>query len=70
MNRDNCPGPHLWYNVGEWAVQNLGLTSAGLRRPIPVEWRTERSLDLVLPSRLGRRENEDRFDAMISRLAR
>lgn len=18
----NCPGPHLWYNVGEWAVSN------------------------------------------------
>lgn len=24
-----CPGPHIWYNVGRWAVRNLGLSSGG-----------------------------------------
>lgn len=23
----NCCGPHLWCNVGEWAIENLGFTS-------------------------------------------
>lgn len=34
-NRGNCPGPHIWYNVGKWAVDHLGLTSSGALRPIP-----------------------------------
>ena len=25
--RDSCPGPDVWMNVGEWAVQEFGLTS-------------------------------------------
>jgi hypothetical protein len=25
----NCPGPHIWYNVGEWAVRNAGFASRG-----------------------------------------
>jgi hypothetical protein len=24
-----CPGPHVWYNVGRWAVQTLGLSDGG-----------------------------------------
>jgi len=24
-----CPGPHIWYNIGRWAVQTLGLSSGG-----------------------------------------
>lgn len=23
----NCCGPHFWYNVGDWAIRNLGLTT-------------------------------------------
>lgn len=34
-NRGNCPGPHIWFNVGKWAVDNLGLNSSGALRPIP-----------------------------------
>ncbi len=28
-NRTNDPGPHIWKNVGEWAISNLGLTDGG-----------------------------------------
>lgn len=24
--RDSCPGPDIWMNIGEWAVQEFGLT--------------------------------------------
>lgn len=34
----NCPGPHLWYNVGEWAVHN-GLSCSSRGRSIPRQWR-------------------------------
>jgi hypothetical protein len=27
--RDNDPGPDVWYNVGQWAVDNLGLRDGG-----------------------------------------
>lgn len=27
--RTNDPGPHIWKNVGEWAIQNLGMTDGG-----------------------------------------
>ncbi len=70
MERDNCPGPQLWYNVGEWAVRTLGLSSDGLRDPVPVAWRTERSLDLVWPAPLEDPWDDDRFDTMISRVTR
>lgn len=23
----NCCGPHFWYNVGDWAIRNLGMTT-------------------------------------------
>lgn len=40
----NCPGPHLWYNVGRWARAELGLSSyvtgaAGL--VIPDAWESD-----------------------------
>jgi hypothetical protein len=35
----NCPGPHIWYNVGEWAIRN-GMTRSGRGRPIPTEWQS------------------------------
>ncbi len=41
--RANCPGPHVWYNVGYWATRFLGMQSA-IRgaRPIPREWEDSR----------------------------
>jgi hypothetical protein len=38
VDRANCPGPHLWRNVGHWAIQNLGLSDAGAPHPIPHGW--------------------------------
>lgn len=44
-NRENCPGPDIWYHVGQWAVENLGLSDGGPGykidngRPIPDSWR-------------------------------
>ena len=37
----NCPGPHIWFNVGCWARDQLGLSSAttsGAGLPIPEDW--------------------------------
>jgi hypothetical protein len=51
--RGNCPGPEIWYNVGEWAKSQLGLSDGGPGfaiqggTPIPQTWR-ERSNDLTL----------------------
>ncbi len=45
-SRENDPGPDIWYNVGQWAVDNLGLTDGGPTfkkgsgNPILPEWRT------------------------------
>lgn len=45
-SRENCPGPDIWYNVGQWAVTNLGLSDGGpgykitTGNPIPDAWRT------------------------------
>lgn len=49
LERDNCPGPHLWYNVGEWAIAQHGLASTGLASAIPPEWQST-TLELILPS--------------------
>lgn len=44
-SRENCPGPDIWYNVGQWALNNLGLSDGGARykigtgNPIPDAWR-------------------------------
>ena len=44
--RENDPGPDIWYQVGQWAVDNLGLKDGGpgfkvgTGNPIPAEWRT------------------------------
>jgi hypothetical protein len=44
--RENDPGPEVWYHVGQWAVENLGLKDGGPGfklpnngNPIPDEWR-------------------------------
>jgi N-acetylmuramoyl-L-alanine amidase len=44
-DRENDPGPDIWYNVGQWAVDNLGLSDGGPGfkvgggYPIPDLWR-------------------------------
>lgn len=44
--RENDPGPDLWYHVGQWAVDTLGLKDGGPGfkvgdgNPIPDLWRT------------------------------
>jgi len=44
-NRENCPGPDIWFHVGQWAVENLGLSDGGPDykigngKPIPDSWR-------------------------------
>jgi hypothetical protein len=44
--RDNDPGPDIWYHVGQWAIENLGLSDGGPGfktgdgKPIPDIWRT------------------------------
>ncbi|MBD0295688.1 MAG: N-acetylmuramoyl-L-alanine amidase, partial [Flavisolibacter sp.] len=45
-DRENDPGPDIWYNVGQWAVEKLGLSDGGPTfkcgdgNPILPEWRT------------------------------
>ncbi|WP_276370829.1 peptidoglycan recognition family protein [Chryseolinea sp. H1M3-3] len=45
-SRENDPGPDIWYNVGQWAVDKLGLTDGGPQfkcgtgKPILPEWKT------------------------------
>jgi hypothetical protein len=38
FTRKPCCGPHLWFNVGEWAVRKLALSTAGARRVIRPDW--------------------------------
>ena len=44
--RENDPGPDIWFDVGQWAVNTLGLKDGGpgfkidTGNPIPDEWRT------------------------------
>ncbi|MBV9833402.1 MAG: N-acetylmuramoyl-L-alanine amidase [Alphaproteobacteria bacterium] len=46
--RSNCPGPDIWYGVGEWAKSNLSLGDGGKGyklgngTAIPDSWRTQR----------------------------
>lgn len=43
--KSNCPGPHIWYGVGEWAIAHLGMSDGGKGYkladgdPIPDSWR-------------------------------
>lgn len=45
-SRENDPGPDIWYHVGQWAINNLGLRDGGKSfkigggNPIPDIWRT------------------------------
>lgn len=44
--RANDPGPEIWYHVGQWAIDNVGMQNGppGFKirtgNPIPDEWRT------------------------------
>jgi hypothetical protein len=43
--RENCPGPDIWYHIGQWAIDNMGLKDGGpgykidLGHAIPDAWR-------------------------------
>ena len=58
-NRTNDPGPDIWYHVGQWSINNLGLTDGGIDfkcgegNPILPEWRTwgEKKVDGEAPER-------------------
>jgi N-acetyl-anhydromuramyl-L-alanine amidase AmpD len=45
FSRENDPGPDIWYHVGQWAIDNLGLNDGGpgfktgTGKPIPDLWR-------------------------------
>lgn len=45
-SRGNDPGPDIWYHIGQWAIENLGLRDGGAGfkigggLPIPDSWRT------------------------------
>jgi hypothetical protein len=47
--RGNCPGPDVWYNIGQWAVKELGMSDGGNGyregngSPIPDSWRRPRA---------------------------
>src|SRR5688572_9093059 len=47
--RANCPGPDIWFHIGQWAVDGLGLSDggkdykAGNGGPIPDNWRKARA---------------------------
>jgi hypothetical protein len=57
-NKGNCPGPHIWYNVGEWGLRQLGLSDGGRGfhvaggHPIPDRWR-DSEWDLTLEDLMG-----------------
>jgi hypothetical protein len=44
-NRTNDPGPEVWFNVGQWAIDSFGLKDGGpgffihSGKPIPEQWR-------------------------------
>ena len=46
VTRENDPGPDIWYNIGQWAVEKHGLKDGGpgfkigSGNPIPDAWRT------------------------------
>jgi hypothetical protein len=46
--RGNCPGPDIWFNIGEWAISGLGMSDLGKGyteghgAAIPDSWRKAR----------------------------
>ncbi|MET0634658.1 MAG: N-acetylmuramoyl-L-alanine amidase [Chitinophagaceae bacterium] len=45
-SKSDDPGPDIWFNVGQWAINNLGMSDGGdsyklgTGQPIPASWRT------------------------------
>lgn len=71
-DRANCPGPHVWYNIGEWAVETLGMHNSGhSARVISRGWQNP-ALDLVWPPNFPAHSpmTDTQFRTMISNLAR
>jgi hypothetical protein len=44
-DKGNCPGPEIWSSVGQWAIDELGMSDGGpgyaidTGKPIPDAWR-------------------------------
>lgn len=58
-SRTNDPGPEIWYNVGQWAIDKFGLKDGGpgfkvdTGAPIPNEWRNWGSIAASRPVTSG-----------------
>jgi phosphatidylserine/phosphatidylglycerophosphate/cardiolipin synthase-like enzyme len=71
-SRENDPGPGIWYNVGQWAIENLGLTDGGdfkcgTGNPILPEWRTwgkNKSAETVKEFEQMEEESMNEFELM------
>jgi hypothetical protein len=52
-DRGNCPGPHVWFNVGAWATRTIGLSDGGpgffvgRGKPINSSWRDASRFDVL-----------------------
>jgi hypothetical protein len=67
-SRENDPGPDIWYGVGQWAVDNLGMKDGGpgfkidSGNPIPDEWRNwgniKKQKDKEFETEEGEQEDE------------
>jgi len=58
--RANCPGPHIWYNLGEWARREWHLsTNCHRAQPIPASWQNSR---FVIPIPCPPITEEERAD--------
>lgn len=44
ISRENCPGPHVWYNLGHWAETRWQMSSSrrAADRTIPPSWQDSR----------------------------
>lgn len=64
-DRENDPGPDIWFNVGQWAIEKLGLSDGGDKakcgdgNPILPAWRTWGNKPAPKPSPEFSDETED-----------
>ncbi len=70
-DRLNDPGPDIWFNVGQWAINNLSLTDGGSDfycgdgNPILPQWRTwNKSVNPTVNPELEN-ENSEEFDSLV-----
>jgi hypothetical protein len=78
--RENDPGPDIWYHVGQWAIDNLGLKDGGPGfkvgggNPIPDLWRKWGQAKPAAPAKeaefgeLGEAEQEAAFGPLTATL--